>query len=421
MFIIRRAKVDDADTLLKLARMVHFINLPPDKEIIVQKIIHSRNSFLKLVNAKAPLEPEPEPKSIPTITSNTKAGSIAGLGASTIKSPLFMFVMEDTESSGVLGTSQTLAKMGGPGNPNVSFRLEERRFFSKSLQTGTTQMVATMHLDESGPTEIGGLILQPSYRGHKKKLGRFLSLVRFHFMGLHRRTFADRVLAEMMAPITSDGDNLLWDYLGRRFVPLSYDEADRFCQYSREFITSLLPTEPLYLSLLPPQARAVVGEVGPETRPARRMLERLGFEYTGFVDPFDGGPHLVAPVDAIEPVKETQRLELGKPLDEERLTRKGIVSFMQSDGDFFAVHEPFLIDRAGRLCLTDEAMENLHVRPGDPVGVTPTDGDGPAVDHAASHTVRRASNGATTKKTTTKATKKPIAKNASKTTRKARA
>jgi hypothetical protein len=67
MFTIRRAKVDDADTLLKLARMVHFINLPPDKEIIVQKIIHSRNSFLTLCNAKAPLEPEPEPKSIPTI------------------------------------------------------------------------------------------------------------------------------------------------------------------------------------------------------------------------------------------------------------------------------------------------------------------------------------------------------------------
>ncbi|MEM1185445.1 MAG: arginine N-succinyltransferase [Planctomycetota bacterium] len=402
MFIIRRAKVDDADTLLKLARMVHFINLPPDKEIIVQKIIHSRNSFLKLINAKAKFEPEPEPKTIPVTRSSD---GIAGLGSSTVKSPLFMFVMEDTESGGVLGTSQTLASMGGPGNPNVSFKLEERTFFSKSLQTGTTQIVAQMHLDESSPTEIGGLILQPSYRGHKLKLGRFLSLVRFHFMGLHRPTFSDRVLAEMMAPITADGDNLLWDYLGRRFVPLSYDEADRFCQYSREFITSMLPSEPLYLSLLPPQARAVVGEVGPETRAARRMLERLGFVYENIVDPFDGGPHLSAPTDEIEPVKHTQRLELGKPLDEVRLNRRGIVSFQQSDGDFFAVHEAFSIDRAGRLCVSAEAMEHLHARPGDQIGVTPTDGEGAAVDPVASGAVKKART-STTKKATKKSNRK---------------
>jgi len=419
MFTIRRAKVDDADTLLKLARMVHFINLPPDKEIIVQKIIHSRNSFLKLVNAKAKTEPEPEPRAVPTVG---QTASMSGLGSSTVKSPLFVFVMEDTESGGALGTSQTLARMGGPGNPNVSFKLEERNFFSKSLQTGTTQVVANMHLDESAPTEIGGLILQPSYRGHKMKLGRFLSLVRFHFMGLHRSTFADSVLAEMMAPITSDGDNLLWDYLGRRFVPLSYDEADRFCQYSREFITSLLPSEPLYLSLLPPQARAVVGEVGPETRPARRMLERLGFEYRDFVDPFDGGPHLHAATDEIVPVQETQSLTLGKPLDEERLVRRGIVSFQQSDGDFFAVHEPFLVDRAGNLCVSGEAMEHLHARPGDTVGVTPTDGEGPAVDAVASGAVKRARRSPVAGKISKPTKKTKTAKTSKKkTTRKARA
>ena len=63
--MIRRAKVDDATTLLKLAKMVHFINLPPDKEIITQKIVHSRNCFLKLANAQAELEPEPLPEPEP--------------------------------------------------------------------------------------------------------------------------------------------------------------------------------------------------------------------------------------------------------------------------------------------------------------------------------------------------------------------
>src|SRR5690606_10809340 len=135
----------------------------------------------------------------------------------------------------------------------------KREFFSKSLQTGTSHIVARLHADESGPTEIGGLILQPASRGHR--LGRFLSLVRFHLMGLHREMFADRVLAEMMAPITLDGRNMLWEYLGRRFIPLSYTEADMHCQRSREFISALLPQEDIYLSLLPPEARDVVGRV----------------------------------------------------------------------------------------------------------------------------------------------------------------
>ena len=54
-------------------------------------------------------------------------------------------------------------------------------------------------------------------------------------------------------------------------------EADKFCQYSREFMTSLLPRDEIFLTLLPPEARALIGQVGTDTAPARRMLEELGF------------------------------------------------------------------------------------------------------------------------------------------------
>ncbi|MAY74721.1 MAG: hypothetical protein CMJ31_08435 [Phycisphaerae bacterium] len=414
MFVIRRAKVDDSDTLLKLARMVHFINLPPDKEIIVQKVIHSRNSFLKVANQSARPEPEPTPKVLSGLGQGHS--SMAGLGAATAKSPLFLFVMEDTASGGALGASQVVSHMGGPGAPNASFKLEKREFFSADLQTGTTQMVAKMHLDESGPSEIGGLILQPSYRGHKKKLGRFLSFVRFHFIGLHRELFAEKVLAEMMAPITSDGDNLLWDYLGRRFVPLSYDEADRFCQYSREFITSLLPKEDIYLSLLPPAARAVVGEVGVETRPARRMLEKLGFAYKGFVDPFDGGPHLECATDEISLVKDTSLRDLGKPVDESECDRVGILSYQQSDGDFFAVCEPFTIGRAGVVHTTEHVMTAINASAGDTIGLTPTDGQSEAAKRPAAKKRAASRKPALSKKAAAapKPLKKPLKKQASK-------
>jgi arginine N-succinyltransferase len=335
VFVIRRARMDDAPTLLKLAKMVHFINLPPDREIITEKITNARASFERAagVNRKQ-------------LTPKRHSGS-GGISEKTALAELFMFVLDDTENPGCLGTSQIVSQMGGPGNPNVCFKLELREKYSESLKFGTKTTVARIHLDESGPTEIGGLILQPSFRGHPAKLGRFISSVRFHFIGLHRKVFRPTVLAEMMAPITTDGENLIWNAIGRRFIPLSYTEADRFCQYSREFMTALLPIGDIQLSILPPEVRMQFGEVGKETVPARRMLEKLGFKYENFVDPFDGGPYLFAKTDEISIVRDTRRLELGEPVEKADAGGLAIVSILDKDGEFFAVQTPYRIDRSG--------------------------------------------------------------------------
>lgn len=369
MFLIRRAKVDDLATLLKLARMVHFINLPADRDIINSKISQSRQSFIRAAEgAAAPRESGPGPH--PARGHMATAAKVTGLGEALSESDLFMFALEDTESPGILGSSQIVSRMGGPGNPNVSFRLEERSFFSQSLQTGATHMVAKLHLDESAPTEIGGLILQPSLRGHKQKLGAFLSHVRFHFMGRRPDMFAKRVVAEMMAPITPDGHNLLWDFLGRRFINLSYTEADKFCQYSREFMISLLPKEEIYLTLLPPEARSVVAQVGPETVPARRMLEKLGFEYNGFIDPFDGGPHLEAPTADISLVQATRSAALADTVARSACDEFAIVSVLEPEGDFRAVQTPFKAGRS-KISLPRDAVRALEVEAGDELGLTP--------------------------------------------------
>ncbi len=364
MFLIRRAMLDDASTLLKLGRMVHFINLPPDKDIITQKIVHSRNCFIRTAtNRKREI--------------GVQSSSGMGLAAAAAGVDLFMFVLEDTETGNCLGTSQLLAEMGGKDNPNIAFKLERREYFSSSLQTGTTQIVARYHEDTTSPTEIGGLILQPSLRRHKAKLGLFLSTVRFHFIALHRKVFADRVLAEMMAPITPDGQNLFWEAVGRRFIPLSYDEADRFCQYSREFITSLLPKEDIYLSLLPATARAGIGQVNPETVPARKMLEKLGFAYQDFVDPFDGGPHLEAVTDEIPLVRDTRWMDLAGRAAASRCKRPAIVSTLNTDGEFRALQSKFAVNDAGGLLLPDATIEGLKAEPAMRVGVTPVDGAAP--------------------------------------------
>lgn len=271
----------------------------------------------------------------------------------------------------MLGTSQIISRMGGPGQPNLSLRLRKREFFSHSLQQGASHITAQLVLDETGPTEIGGLILLPSLRGHPQKLGRFLSLVRFHFIGLHRGLFSDRILAEMMGPLSADGRSTMWEYLGRRFINLTYEEADRFCQYSKEFMINLLPREEIYLTLLPPEARAVVGQVGPETLPARRMLEKLGFEYKDLVDPFDGGPNLEAKTDQIPLVRDTRRAEIGEPCGATDCTQAGMVSVMDEDGEFRALQCQYAEDRGGRVRLPRNVLKCLGAEPGMEAGVTP--------------------------------------------------
>lgn len=362
VFLIRRARVEDVPTLLKLARMVHFINLPADKDIITEKVQWSRRCFADLAARGVKGRGTPD---------KGESGNAAdGVSKLHSRAKLFMFVLEDTESRGVLGTSQIITSVGGKGQPNLSFELKRKEMFSTSLQMGVTHVVAQLKLDETGPTEIGGLILQPSYRGHKARLGRFLSSVRFHFMGLHRGVVADRVLAEMMGPITPDGHSTLWEYLGRRFINLTYIEADRFCQHSREFMLNLLPREEIYLTLLPPEARRLVAQVGPETEPAKKMLERLGFEYRNCIDPFDGGPNLEARTDDIELVKLTRRNVVGPPLSEDGPTPL-IVSAMDDDGEFIAIQAMALEDaKQGVVRLSRPVMDAIGVKPGDRVGVT---------------------------------------------------
>jgi len=357
MFLIRRSKADDLGTFVKLAKMVHFINLPADKDIISEKIARSRQSF-RAVHDDTSLDVRTQDRSA--------VGS----------SPVFMFTIEDSTTGNPVGTSMIVARMGGPGHPNICFELTKKHFFSDDLQQGTSHTLATLVLDESGPTEIGGLILGPSSRRHKAKLGKQISLIRFHYMGIHRKHFADRVLAEMMAPITPDGHNTLWEYLGRRFINLSYDEADKFCQRSREFMTALLPREPIYLSLLPPEARKLVGQVGPDTVPARRMLEELGFKYTNRIDPFDGGPHLEALTDQIPLVRSTRVLPCGGVAAPDAQTHWGFVSVEHEGGEFRAAYTRYGLEGDGdqqRVLVPQDFVDQLGVVDDQPLGVTPLD------------------------------------------------
>ena len=345
MFIIRQATIDDMGELLKLSRLVHSFNLPQDKDALAAKIARSRRSF-------------------------------AGQSASE-REREFVFVLEDAESRTVVGTSSVYSCISWPGHPHLFFRVRKREHYSDDLGTGQVHVTIQLDTDETGPSEVGGLILAPGYRRHPDRLGWMLSMVRFHFMGLHRRDFKQRILAEMMGALTPDSRSSLWDYLGRRFINLSYTEADTFNQRSKEFITSLFPRTEIYLSLLPPEARRLVGTVGDETQPALRMLERIGFVNRDHVDPFDGGPYLEAQRDEIPVVRSTFARKLLGARPKGR-SLQAIVSAHGTQG-FKATRSKVMLSGEG-VWLPSDTVAALSAKAGERIGVTLIDSHGNAVD-----------------------------------------
>lgn len=334
MFVIRQATLDDLPTLLKLAKMVHFINLPADKDLLAEKIQASRLSFTgKEAHAR---------------------------------DREWMFVLEDTSSGAVIGTSALIGCISWHGHPHLYFQVRKREHYSKDLGTGQVHVTIQLGSDETGASEVGGLILSPGYRGHPEKLGALLSLVRFHFIGLHRAKFSPVILAEMMGALDPNSHTPLWEYLGRRFINLSYAEADLFSTKSKEFIQSLFPKSEIYISLLPPEARNLIGKVGDETMPALRMLEKQGFQEMDHVDPFDGGPYLQARRDDIPLVKSTARLKVASL---GRGNAEAIVSSHDPEHGFRAVRTRVSVT-GNAVRLAREAAEALGVTVGGTVGVT---------------------------------------------------
>ena len=381
MFLIREAKLDDSDMLFKLARTSHFVNLPPNKDIIEQKIVHARQCFRHLAATQRKKHRR-----------TTEA----------FEGPIFMFSAEDPDSGHCLGTSMIISRMGSSDHPNVAFRLEKREFFSDDLHIGTSTQVLVLNLDTTGPTEIGGLILTPGYRRHAARIGKQLSLIRFHFIGLHRSLFGPKLLAEMMAPIEADGSSPFWEYVGRRFINLTYEEAYRASQKTRDFMLNLLPRDPIYVSLLPPEARRVIGAVGPDTIAARRLIEQMGFRYNGNVDPFDGGPHLDVRTDSVEMVQRTRFAQFVGSCAPSKAKLEGFVSVLTDGGLFRAVHTPYAEKSAGGdVLLPKPAIEALRLDRGETLGVTPASLESPPRPEDLEDTVAIAARrgGGVTKKT----------------------
>ena len=211
----------------------------------------------------------------------------------------------------------------------------------------------------------------PDFRRNALALGKWLSYVRFLYIGLHRASFRDEVLSELLPPLETDGTSVVWEAIGRHFTGMSYQEADRISQTNKEFIRALFPAEPIYLSLFPDKVQKIIGEVGAETKGVEKMLRRVGFEYAERIDPFDGGPHFVAKTDNIVLVKETKKARVVKVSGADDGRPYGLVSVERDHAPHFAATGSRFRLEGSDVGLPEKTMAVLDVKPGDEVGVLP--------------------------------------------------
>lgn len=343
MFLLRDVAPNDQAGLEKLAAVLDTVNLPNDPKAIKGIIDVSVRSFSGKI--RDPLERE------------------------------YLFVLEDTSTGELVGTSMILARHGSYEAPHVFFEVSKRQNYSASIDKHFEHTVLSIAYHYDGPTEIGGLVVNPSARG-KGKPGKQLSFVRFLFMGMHRKWFRDQVLAELLPPLLPDGRSLLWESVGKKFTGLTYQEADRLSRQNKEFIKELFPASDIYATLFPERTQKVIGKVGPETEGVKKMLERIGFEYMERIDPFDGGPHFEAAMEDITLIQALQRCRVAPDALEEGMedVPELLVGLdcKEPNNRFRAVKTRARVEN-GRICLPVEAREILRVQSGDRVYSIPFD------------------------------------------------
>lgn len=346
MILLREVKPADLEKLYLLARRLNTLNLPADRERLERIIAKSRDSF---------------------------GGRYASL-----KDREYVFVMIEPELDVIIGSCMIIAQHGTFERPSVYFRVREEQMYSSTLKKHFVHEVLQLGFDYDGPTEIGGLILDPAWRGHELKLGKLLSFVRFMYIGMHRDWFRDEIVAELLPPLREDGGSDLWDHLGAHFTELDYMTADKISRENIEFVRSLFPSTPIYTSLLPAEVRAQIGQVGAPTKPVERMLTRIGFEYDNSIDPFDGGPTFKARAERCEPIRRTEVARfLGMFGEDEEADGVALIGFEYDEHEvrFRAAFVEYRREEGG-VRVRGTRIEALQMSARDTIGLLPLTGPG---------------------------------------------
>jgi len=332
MLYVRPARLSDLLEVKRLAAgsLVGVTSLPDDGEQLAKKIADSEAAF---------------------------AAEVGFAGEES-----YFFVLEDSTNQRLFGCSAIVATAGA-GEPFYNFRNETFVHASRALSVSSRIHVLSLCHDLSGSSLLASFYIDPSLA--KTAQAELVSRVRLLFAASFPERFADTLVAEIVGFSDGKGRSPFWEAVGRNFFDTSYVEAERLCaSENRTFLAELMPHYPLYVPLLPDEAQAAIGQVHPRAQLSFDILSREGFETERYIDPFTGGPCLLARTTAIRSMAQSQRFSAKNGAAAE--TAKPYLVCNGKLRDFRAL----LVEtapEAGALPLPPQALQALAINEGDPL------------------------------------------------------
>ena len=340
MYIIRPISSDDYAALHTIAveSGIGFTSLPVNEALLQKKINRAEQAFASSVNSPG--------------------------------NQSYLFVLEDTSSNTVVGTTGIEAAVG-LDDAFYHYHVGKVVHASRELNIHNTVDILSVCNDYTGVTEICTLFLREQARGGIN--GRFLSKVRFLFMMEHRERFSETIIAEMRGVSDEQGKSPFWAWLEEHFFSLDFPTADYLTGIgNKRFIAELMPKYPIYVNLLSKEAQAVIGQVHSKTKPALQLLEEEGFGYRGYVDIFDAGPTVEANLSHIRTAQLSRKLPVF--IDDQTAAQGGQTHYIinTSVQDFRAVATDLAVSEEKQVAvISRQAAAALNIKEGDKVRFAP--------------------------------------------------
>lgn len=329
MLIVRAAKRTDTDALVRLAQEAGtgFTSLAVPADVLAARLEKSEMIFST-----------PEPGQT---------------------EDAYQLMLEDTETGRIVGCSAIKA-MVGVSKPYWDFKIITLAQHSQEADRRFDMDAMLLVNDFAGASEVGTLFVSEAGRG--TGAGRLVAQSRYLMMAADRSRFGERVLAELRGVVHDDGSSPFFDAVSRPFFRMDFDDADRLsASTDNQFILDLGPQHLIYLDLLPPEVREVIGKPHPHGEGAYSLLLWEGFHYDRYVDIFDGGPLVSTWTENIRTLRESREVTVRAAT-----TTGGVDGILSTDRfpDFRTCHAQ-VVDDGDILGISYETMQALDLAEGD--------------------------------------------------------
>lgn len=280
---------------------------------------------------------------------------------------LYAFVLEGIPDRKILGISAIAATTGG-SHPLYFYKREllYRNSPSPLIPPALATLQAISYV--RGPSALCSLFLMNEARG--KGFGKLLSLGRLLYMAQQPQRFTETICTELRGTIDQCGHSLFWEHIGSHFLHMSYTQALKAFKLDRSLPKQFLPLHPIYIDLLPKEAKDALGRPHIETQAALSLLLKEGFSPTDEFDVFDGGPKLACEKSHIRTIAHSTRLlaHCSEGSDDPSCVMPYIIATTGSS--FRAIIAPLVV-RNTQALLSPHALEALGISENSSIIVAP--------------------------------------------------